>query len=262
MTRDEFQNGVAKNVARVREYELGHDGTGGTCDCIGLIVGAVRLSGGSWTGTHGSNYAARNAVDNLRKVSNINQLNIGDLVFKGKQPSDSGYALPSKYKSSGDLTDYYHVGVVTCVSPFEITHCTGVSGGIKRDTKLGNWGYAGALKMLSDKKQGGDTMEGLYMAEVYAANGGDVNLRETADKNGKQIKKVPVGTSVTVLEECDDEWAGVQAGSRQGYMMRKFLRASGGISQTPNGNDEAFEKLMQAQQLINEVIGLLGGAVG
>lgn len=39
--------------------------------------------------------------------------------------------------------DYYHVGVVTRLSPFEITHCTSVDGGIKRDTKLGKWGYAG-----------------------------------------------------------------------------------------------------------------------
>lgn len=83
-------------------------------------------------------------VDNLRKVSSEKQLNLGDLVFKGRAPGEANYSLPTKYKSSGDLTDYYHVGVVTRLVPFEITHCTGVEGGIKRDSKLGKWAYAGS----------------------------------------------------------------------------------------------------------------------
>lgn len=64
-----------------------------------------------------------------------------------------------------------------------------------------------------------------------------------------------------MLEECDAEWAQVRIGTKEGYMMRKFLKKA---AQTPaiTGNDEAFSKLMQAQQLITEVIGMLGGAVG
>ena len=60
MTNEQFLEGIQKNIARVREYKLGMDGSGGQCDCIGLIIGAVRLMGGEWKGTHGSNYAARN----------------------------------------------------------------------------------------------------------------------------------------------------------------------------------------------------------
>ena len=40
-------------------YRLGGDGSDGTCDCIGLVIGAIRQAGGAWMGTHGSNYAAR-----------------------------------------------------------------------------------------------------------------------------------------------------------------------------------------------------------
>lgn len=43
-------------------YQLGHDGSDGKCDCIGYIIGAIRRSGGSWKGTHGSNYSARNEM--------------------------------------------------------------------------------------------------------------------------------------------------------------------------------------------------------
>ena len=74
----------------------------------------------------------------------------------------------------------------------------------------------------------------------------------------KLIKKVAVGTAAEVLEECDTEWAQVRIGAKEGYMMRKFLKATGGTA----SNDEAYNKLMQAQQLITEVIGMLGGAVG
>ena len=61
-----------------------------------------------------------------------------------------------------------------------------------------------------------------------------------------------------MLEECDAEWAQVRIGAKEGYMMRKFLKAAGETV----SNDEAYNKLMQAQQLITEVIGMLGGAVG
>lgn len=33
------------------------------CDCIGLIIGGLKLSGVEWSGYHGSNFAARQAVD-------------------------------------------------------------------------------------------------------------------------------------------------------------------------------------------------------
>ena len=49
-------------------YQLGHDGSDGTCDCIGLIIGAIRRAGGKWTGTHGSNWAARNTMVSIGPV--------------------------------------------------------------------------------------------------------------------------------------------------------------------------------------------------
>ena len=62
---DQFLARVRENAARVREYEQGHDGSDGKCDCIGLIIGALALAGFKWPGIHGSNWAARNAMDGL-----------------------------------------------------------------------------------------------------------------------------------------------------------------------------------------------------
>ena len=63
-----FLQCVRENAARVQAYEQGHDGSDGKCDCIGLIIGAVKLAGGSWPGTHGSNWAARNAMNTLNYI--------------------------------------------------------------------------------------------------------------------------------------------------------------------------------------------------
>ena len=108
MNDAQFVEWVEKNAARVTGYKLGHDGSDGLCDCIGLIIGAWRMAGNKWPWTHGSNYTARYLTKNLGKDQ---PLNLGDLVFKGKQPGDSGYHLPDQYKKGTDLTDYYHVGV-------------------------------------------------------------------------------------------------------------------------------------------------------
>lgn len=46
MTPSEFVAWINRNAARVTHYEKGGDGSGdGGCDCIGLIIGAWRMSG-------------------------------------------------------------------------------------------------------------------------------------------------------------------------------------------------------------------------
>lgn len=53
ISKDKFLEKVQEITASKPTYKLGHDGSDGTCDCIGLIIGAIRRAGGSWTGTHG-----------------------------------------------------------------------------------------------------------------------------------------------------------------------------------------------------------------
>lgn len=249
-----FLDGVKQNAARIKAYAPGGDGSGGLCDCIGLIIGAVRLAGGKWTGTHGSNWAARNE---MRTLSRITEPFLGEVVYKVKEPGEKGYDLPEQYQNSGDLKDYYHVGVVTSVDPLRITHCTDVPGGIKVDTSLGQWAYGGELKMVDDN--GGDQqMEILYKAIVTAASGRTVRLRANPSEKARVLKAVPIGSEVDVLEETNAAWAKISWSGLQGYMMRQFLRRQED-QDLRAGLERLREQLSSALETVDQ---LLGGGAG
>lgn len=233
ITASQFLDGVRKNVARVDRYELGQDGRNGACDCIGLIIGALRLMGETWNGTHGSNYAARNEMQFLRNTM-LDELRIGHVVYKARWPGDEGYDLPTKYKGDPEQKDFYHVGVVTGVNPLEITHCTGVKGGIKRDSKLGNWSHYGALKKVEMETE---VVKVAEIMMVTSDNGGPVYLRPEPNKNSGYLERVPVGTLVEVTDWAGDpEWARVilTLGTvSMGYMMREYLKPIANGSNLP-----------------------------
>ncbi len=259
-----FLSAVEQNAQRVREYSLGCDGSGGKCDCIGLIIGALELAGLEWTGTHGSNWAARNAVTDLHRISNAGSLIPGMVVFKAREPGENGYALPDKYKSSGDLRDYYHVGVVTSVNPLRITHCTSVPGGIKVDDKLGAWKYAGQLKQVDYKEEA--PMEPLYQAEVYADNKQPVKVRQGPGTNYKVIEQIPCGEEVDVLEETNAEWDKINDQGVVGYMMRKFLRPADAADdgQDAPGGAEIItrQELKEIQVCLANALRIINKALG
>ena len=111
-----------------------------------MCKGAIRRAGGDASGLSGTNYAARNTIDGMRRISSAADLHFGDVVLKGRKPGESGYNLPDKYKSGSDLTDYYHIGTVTGTNPLEITHMTSPKARI--DTVIGKWAYGGRLKQV------------------------------------------------------------------------------------------------------------------
>ena len=204
-------------------YRLGGDGSDGTCDCIGLVIGAIRRAGGAWTETHGSNYAARYEMRELLPVTDAGELCLGDVVYKARTPGQAGYALPERYKNDPDQRDYYHVGVVTATSPLEITHCTGP--GIVRDAKLGKWSYRGRLKTVEYANT--EAMEPMTQtAKVTAASGSTVKLRSSPSVTDALYWEVPVGATVQVAEVAGS-WAKVRYGGRTGYMMTTFLDLAG-----------------------------------
>lgn len=201
-------------------YRPGGDGSDGTCDCIGLVIGAIRRAGGSWTGTHGSNYAARYEMRELLPVTDAGELCLGDVVYKARTPGQAGYALPERYKKGPDQRDYYHVGVVTATSPLEITHCT--SPGIVRDTKLGKWTYRGRLEKVDYDGTSQEVGTMVQAATVVADSGDDVKMRSTPSKTDGLYYKVPVGATVQVAS-VDGKWAKVRYQDRTGYMMVEYL---------------------------------------
>ena len=239
-------------------YRLGGDGSDGTCDCIGLVIGAIRRAGGSWTGTHGSNYTARYEMRELLPVTDAGELCLGDVVYKARTPGQAGYDLPERYGADPDNRDYYHIGVVTAVEPLEITHCTGP--GIVRDTKLGKWTYRGRLKKVDyDGTEGMETM--VQTATVVADSGDDVKMRSTPSKTDGLYYKVPVGATVQVAS-VDGEWAKVRYQDRTGYMMVEYLEmdvqeppTSGSSSGSTGG--ELITVQRAALQAVYEALGNL-----
>lgn len=221
-----YVDGVKSIYVEDPEYKLGHDGSDGYCDCIGMCKGAIRRAGGDASGLSGTNYAARNTILDLRKVTSEKDLKFGDVVLKGRQPGESGYDLPDKYKSGTDLTDYYHIGTVTHVNPLEITHMT--SPKAKIDTKLGKWGYAGRLPQVAD--DGPDPMPDpepepepiRQEALVVASSGKNVNLRKSPSTGAPLVDRVPIGETVEVLTRGED-WCMVKWQWKTGWMMTKFL---------------------------------------
>jgi hypothetical protein len=212
-----FLSGVKAIIDSRPTYELGQDGSNGKCDCIGLIIGGLRRAGGIWDGTHGSNWAARNAIINL---SESPRLEVGTILFKAYKPTDKGYSLPEKYAGHPDKLDYYHVGVVMSVEPLKIAHCTTGAGvnGIKIDTTMGRWKHGGHLKWLDEETK----MDGY--AIVSAPNGGTVNLRSSPTTLGNNILASPrTGERVSVLSK-DSNWWRVGYNGTIGWMMREFLR--------------------------------------
>jgi len=222
-----YVEGVEQIYAEQPEYELGHDGSDGKCDCIGMCKGAIRRAGGDASGLSGTNYAARNTIRDLRQISSAAELKVGDVVLKGRQPGDSGYALPDKYKDSGDLTDYYHIGTVTSTNPLVITHMTTPTA--KQDTKLGKWAYAGWLPQVQeDSPEPGPEPDPPgpepepETATVTSENGKPVNLRRSPSVKAALVDWVPVGEIVTVLER-GEEWSRIKWTWKTGYMMSRFL---------------------------------------
>lgn len=225
-------NKVDEIAAEGPSYKLGHDGSDGTCDCIGLIIGAIRRAGGKWTDTHGSNWAARNAMDTLLPVTDAGDLQVGQVVFKAAMPGQSRYNLPGRYKDDVDKRDYYHVGVVRSVAPLDIVHCTGP--GIVHDSKLGKWSHAGWLSMVSHGNDEGEA-EKMQTAVVIAESGSTVNLRKTP--HGALEDRVPVGSTAQVLDTMDG-WARITVSGKTGWMDLKYLRMQDiGEPDTPGGAD-------------------------
>lgn len=222
---NQFLACVHENAERIHAYELGHDGSDGKSDCIGEIIGALRLAGFRWPGVHGSNWAARNAMATLGHIANVREMFPGEIVYKAKEPGENGYELPDRYRDSGDLRDYYHVGVVTSIDPLDITHCTSRNGvgGVYVDTTLGAWRWGGKLKYVDyDEQEEGTSMEIPYQAIAAAASGNTVNLRAKPDKKSTLIGRVNIGETVTVLDEMDG-WAKVSYHGKTGYMMDQYL---------------------------------------
>lgn len=217
------------------KYVLGASSTS-ECDCIGMVKYGLHKNDVSFS-TSGTNWTFRNQVDDIRDIHSAKDLEVGDVVFKMKTPTDSGYNLPSKYKPggsayNGDLNDYCHIGVVKSVSPLRIIHMTSPTA--KTDTSIGKWKKAARLKPQYINYGSTPTPEPSPAPEpeptptketatVYAPTGKWVKMRKEPSTSCKLYDDVPIGATVTIVTFGYD-WCKINYGSRKGwYMMTKFL---------------------------------------
>ena len=248
----------AEFVDRVRQiadsnptYRTGGSGKDGTCDCIGLIIGAL----GKKYDMHSSNYFARVQMRMLDSLVDESQLHIGSIVYKSRRDTadlNARYQAGGRYYN-GDLLDYYHVGVVTAIEPVEITHCTssGNINGIAYDTSIKPWSHFGDLLDVTFD----DTEDDIGMLyTVTTPNGKPVNLRMRPDKSSLKVGEIPAGEDVNVVEQADG-WSKVKWRGLNGYVMSEFLLAED--ETVDESAVVSFEEEVLAK--LDEILALLTG---
>lgn len=224
ITLKKYLEGIESIYIEQPKYKVGHDGSDGYCDCIGMCKGAIRRANGDASGLSGTNYAARYTILNLRKITGTGDLKVGDVVLKTGD-IDGMMPLPDKYRNggsayNGDLNNYTHIGTVTGVNPLEITHMT--SPNAKKDTKLGNWAYVGWLPQVASDQEPEQEEPKVEKAVVYAASGTTVNMRKTPSTNAALIERVPIGKTVSIIKYGAD-WSQIEWLKKKGWMMSKYL---------------------------------------
>lgn len=232
------------------------DGSDGTCDCIGLIIGSIRRAGGSWTGIHGSNYAARWELEDAQEITSISQLYVGMAVFKyniDNKDLSAKYKDPKNKYYNGDLRDYYHVGTVISVNPLKIMHMTSPTARIDKD--LGKWRYGGRLKkvnygIIPKPDDGGvDILVEKYKMKVNVSKGTTLNLRKEATSSSPVITRIPNGTTLSIFNDSSKFYQ-TEYKNQVGYVDSSFLVPVGDES----GNKKVGILIPLPANLVDQVL--------
>lgn len=195
----------------------------GKVDCSGAFVWAYKRRGCSIY--HGSNRIAREEVAALIPIKGA-KLVPGMAAFKSRGPSPfglNGYSLPNSYREggahyNGDVTDYYHVGLVDA-DISRVLNAQSPSTGFVASPIDKGWTHVGYLKQV-DYGAGGASVAA---ATVTAPSGSTVNLRNVPSLKGSLLCRVPLGATVELLGPSEGGWTRVRWGARSGYMMSEFL---------------------------------------
>ena len=186
----------------------------GCVDCSGAFVYAYKLHGLSIA--HGSNAIARNYVERLEPIADAIP---GMAAFKARVPGQDGYDLPEKYRTSGDLRDFYHIGLVDETGKY-VLNAKSTQAGFSRDP-ISKWSVVGRLKAVNynGEEKGGDPMQMV----VSCPAGETVRLRNSPSSGGAVVMKIKAGTIVSAEDVGNKDWLLVRYDGKSGYMMRQFL---------------------------------------
>lgn len=247
---------VQEIAAEKPAYRTGGTGDDGTCDCVGLIMGAMRRQNGMTYPIHSSNYFARYEMQTLEKLPGA-KLEKGSLVYKGRENTAK---LNDRYKPggrycTGDMLDYYHVGVVESINPMRIVHCTQSAevDGIARDTNTRGWTHAGRMRGVA-YAEGAEMQETEKRAVVSTPDGKKLNVRARPSTRGTLTERIPAGTEVTVQETArndqDELWSRISHGGKIGYVMAMYLREENSQNEEPKPETVNVTLTRDAAQLL------------
>lgn len=243
----------------------------GCVDCSGAFEYTWRMFGLKIA--HGSNTIARKYIRGGLKP--ISEARPGMAAFKAKRPGEDGYDLPDKFKAggasyNGDLTDYYHIGLVD-EDPRYVLNAKGTKYGFCRDrlTEKNGWDFVAELKDVdygaeTAPGQKGDTMDEKEARVVLpsGASGQSVNMRAAESTSAKVLARVPVGETVEVVEDRGT-WCLIRWNGQPGWMMSNYLEYIGqGGESNPEVTEDEMEKIRAALRQIETACEIIGGIVG
>lgn len=258
-TAKEFAYEVEDIALTVTGYQIRKSGQNGLCDCIGLIMGAMTNLGSGSYPMHSTNYFARYETNNMRTLKSGETLQVGHILYKARSDQsdlDDRYKPGGRYHRPNNMLDYYHVGVITSISPLEITHCTkdGSISGIKRDSSTKGWTHVGEVKGVdyaADTNVGSKEEETMNKTAYVSVPAGTTtaNMRKRPNKKADLVKRITKGTVVEVLEQADG-WAKiVDPEGDKGYMMTEFLKAlENADAESVEGDRQTAENLQQSDE--------------
>lgn len=262
---------LIKHFQTMYEEHWNYDWSGheeGLVGCAGAFTYVFSLYGISYP--NGSNAIERNKV--VGGLLPLCQAEPGMAAFKAKSPGEDGYDLPGKYKISGasyngDLTDYYHIGLVDEDKNY-VLNAKGKTQGFCRDrlTDDNGWDFVAYIKNVDYGKEedmGNTELFGDQAVVILPAgsNGSTVNMRENHSTSSGIIAKVPVGSEITVVED-QGQWCKIQYNGKTGWMMSNYIEYKYQDDETDCISEQDRKRINEALSSIRTQLDVISAIVG
>ena len=247
---ERFISGVISIVNEKPSYKVGHDGSNGCCDGMGLLRGGL-LRGGATkiTCMKEPNQFARRTAVNLHKLSD--GFSRGDILLKTRDASDSSMPLPSKYRRggsdyTGDDNNYVDVGVA--INNSDVLFMT--KDGVVKSINKSDWDYVCEVPYVSYEKK--PLKESSF---VFNANGAFVKMFAKASFACDDVIDIPNKSNV-VVNEISNNWASVTYGEKSGFVLSHFVKPVKERKQVTFEQTDWVE-LEKAYRIIGKILGYI-----